>query len=391
MGENIHLLVLDDEENILNSLRRLLITEPYGVFITADPAEALAVIGRHKIKVVMSDQRMPKTSGIEFLAEVKRKDPNILRILFTGHADIQVAEDAINKGEVYRFISKPWNDGDLKMILREAMQRFDLVQENRELFALTQKQNQELQNANAALKNMIEKEKAFTSTVSHELRTPLASIKMAVDILSQCLQGKIDISQAARLIDVAKKNVDRLARLITDVLTLTRMESGVEKIKLQEAQVNELIQELALVEKPVAEGKGLLLKLELEPFLPLVPLNADKITQVLANLIGNAIKFTEKGEVTVTSHFNKEKDQVEVRVQDTGRGIAPEDIPKLFQKFKQLENSASKVEGTGLGLAICKEILANHQGNIWIESVPGKGSTFIFALPHGEKKEVSRG
>jgi len=214
---------------------------------------------------------------------------------------------------------------------------------------------------------------------------------MAVDILSQCLQGKVDISNAARLIDVAKKNVDRLARLITDVLTLTRMESGREKIKLQEAQMNDLIQELALVQKPVAEGKGLFMQLELEPFLPPAMLNVDKITQVLANLIGNAIKFTEKGGVTVSSHFNKEKDQVEVLVRDTGQGITAEDIPKLFQKFQQLENSASKVEGTGLGLAICKEILANHQGNIWIESEPGKGSVFIFALPLGKKEGESHG
>ena len=141
MENGIHLLVLDDEQNILNSIRRLLVSEPYGVFVTSDPAEALEAIARNKIKVVMSDQRMPKTSGVEFLAEVKRKDPNILRILFTGHADVQAAEDAINKGEVYRFISKPWNDGDLKRVLKEAMQRFDLVRENRELLALTQKQN----------------------------------------------------------------------------------------------------------------------------------------------------------------------------------------------------------------------------------------------------------
>ena len=155
--------------------------------------------------------------------------------------------------------------------------------------------------------------------------------------------------------------------------------------------MNDLIQEMVLVQKPVAEGKGLFLQLELEPFLPSARLNPDKITQVLANLIGNAIKFTEKGGVTVSSHFNKDKDQVEVRVRDTGRGISAEDIPKLFQKFQQLENSASKVEGTGLGLAICKEILANHQGTIWVESESGKGSVFIFALPLGKKEDAAHG
>jgi len=375
-----NLVILDDEVNILRACTRLFRGEAFGVFTTTDPNEAMHVIETQPIKVVLSDQRMPGLSGVEFLGRVKEKRPSILRILFTGHTDVETAENAINKGEVYRFINKPWQDEGMRTILRDAIQRYDLAEENRKLFELTQKQNNELQVVNAQLKILIEKEKGFTSTASHELRTPLSSILIAVDLLAQPVAGQLS-EEGTRYLHVAKKGVERLSHLIDDILSLSKLESGAETLKTEPKQISDLIRDTVVIQELLATQKGLYLKMEMAPDLPPVGVNTDRIIQVLNNLIHNALKFTKQGGVIVSSCLGREAGTVEVCVKDTGPGISQEEIPKLFQKFHQLDNTDSRVRGTGLGLAICKEIIAHHRGNIWIESERGRGSSFIFSLP----------
>lgn len=379
-AKETRLVILDDETNILSACARLFRAEAFGVFTTTDHREALRVIETQDIKVVLSDQRMPGVSGVEFLKQVKEKKPAVIRILFTGHTDIQTAEEAINKGEVYRFINKPWQDDDLRAILRDAIQRYDLTEENRRLFELTQKQNLELQAANAQLKVLIEKEKAFTSTVSHELRTPLTSIKIAVDLIAEMSGAQLS-EDTLRYLDIARKGVDRLFRLVNDILTLSKLEAGAVIMKMELCQINDLIREAVMIQELVAEQKGLYLKTDLAPELPPVMLNEGKINQIFSNLLNNAVKFTKQGGITVTSRMGREAGTIEVCVRDTGPGIAKEDVGELFQKFHQLANSASQVKGTGLGLAICREVIAQHHGKIWVESELNQGSSFIFTLP----------
>jgi len=373
-------VIVDDEVNVLKACVRLFRNEPYNIFTTADYSEALYVIGNQNIKVVLSDQRMPGISGVEFLRLVKEEKPEVIRILFTGYADIQAAEAAINEGEVYRFINKPWKDENLRVVVRDAIQRYDLTEENRKLFELAKKQNQELQILNAQLKIMIEKEKTLTSTVSHELRTPLASIKMAVALLTRMTKGRLD-AETSDYLDIAQKGADRLSRLVDDILSLSKLESGIAITKIELKQINDIIREAAVTQKLEAEQKGLYFKTELASDLPPVMLNADKLHQVLSNLFSNAIKFTKQGGITVISRMSHKAGSVEVCVKDTGPGISKEDIKKLFQKFQQLDNADSQVSGTGLGLAICKEVITRHNGDIWVEAELNRGSSFIFTLP----------
>ena len=386
MSKEINILVLDDEKNILSSLKRLLINEPFGLFVTTNHREAMDVLEKENIKVVMSDQRMPEISGVEFLKQVKAKYPDIIRILFTGHADIQAAEDAINVGEVYRFINKPWNGEELKAAIRQAIRHFELVVENRELFESTKSNNKELDILNRKLKVMYEAQKEFSSTVSHELRTPLASIKIAIDIVMSGTPGDLNDDQK-NFLDKAKKNVDRLNRLINDILDLSKLESGKAALKIQENDIGKIISEVVDIQKSVAEKKGLYLKTECGADVPTIPFDADKIIQLFDNLISNAIKFTEKGGIVVTSRSRKEENHIEICIKDTGPGISKDDMVKLFQKFQQLGDSAKRqTGGTGLGLAICKEIIKQHGGKIWVESELGRGSSFYFTLPILERR-----
>jgi len=385
MAKEVNVLILDDEEDILTSVKRLFLTAPFSVATTTDPQEAMAIIEKENIKLILSDHRMPKMSGVEFLKKARDQYPDILRILFTGFADFSAAEEAINVSEVYRFVSKPWDTKELKLTVNQALIHYDLVIENRKLFQETKTKNEELEVLNRKLKNMYAVQKEFTSTASHELRTPLASIKSSVDLVLSEAPGKLNEDQA-KFLQKAKNNVDRLNRLINDILDLTKLESGKSHLEINFHPMDEVIKEIVETHQQVAEQKNLYLKTEIHDDLEPIPFDMDKMHQVLNNLINNAIKFTDEGGITILYQFYKDKNYIEVAVQDTGAGIKEDERDKLFQKFQQLGDSRKHVGGTGLGLAICQEIIQRHGGKIWVESPTGNGSSFHFILPIKERR-----
>ena len=381
------ILVVDDEVNILNSLKRALMDEPFDVCTTTDYKEALDIVKNREIKVVISDHRMPGINGVDFLQMIKDENPDIIRILFTGYADIQMAQEAINIGEVYRFINKPWDIQDLLTTLRNALEKFDLVQKNKQFIESIEKKNTELVSLNEKLKGLYEVQKEFSSTVSHELRTPLASIQTAIDIVMSGTPGKLNAVQKDCL-GKAGNGVNRLHKLINNVLDFTKLESGGTPLDLQENDIHAVVKDVVDINKLVAKKKGLYLKIEINKDIPKVIFDIDRINQVLYNLVGNAIKFTEKGGVVLSITSDKEKNYVRTCIVDTGEGVRKEDLPKLFQKFQQLGDPATrKSGGTGLGLAICKEIIARHNGKIEVESELGKGTKVCFFLPIDDRRK----
>jgi len=132
-------LIVDDEEYILNSLKRLLRNEKYAVLTTVSPQEAIEIVSREKISLIIVDYRMPQLNGVELLKKIKAVSEDTLRIILTGYTDTQIAVQAINEGEVYRFISKPWNDDELKIIISQALAQYDLFMDNKELLEMVQK------------------------------------------------------------------------------------------------------------------------------------------------------------------------------------------------------------------------------------------------------------
>jgi signal transduction histidine kinase len=388
--KEISVLFLDDESNVLNSIKRLFKDEVYGVAVAMNSEEAMKILSQERIKVVLSDQRMPDITGVEFLSRVKTEYPDAIRILFTAYADLSAAEQAINIGQVYRFINKPWNPEELKAVVAGAINYFDIIMENRRLFEAAKRKNAELNLANSKLKALYDVQKEFSSTLSHELRTPLASIKAALDIVISGTAGGVTEAQTDFL-GRAKANVDRLNRLINDILDLAHLESGKISLEMKDEDINKIIQSVADAQESVARNKGLYLKVSLDSKIPSISLDQDKIIQVLNNLIANALKFTETGGITVSSQTDEGKHQVEVRISDTGCGIKEEDLAKLFQKFQQLGEAHQRQAGTGLGLAICKEIIRQHGGKVGVDSKMGQGSCFYFILPVEQLKGQAYG
>jgi PAS domain S-box-containing protein len=219
----------------------------------------------------------------------------------------------------------------------------------------------------------------FVSTVSHELRTPLTSIKGSLHLLLSDPSLTLDHTQR-QLIDISVKNTDRLIRLITNILDISKIEAGHIQLDLGPHRVEEFVSVAVDGIAAFAESRGITITVDTDPGLPPLKVDVDRMVQVVTNLLSNAIKFSPPGgEVSVTVKATGR--QAELRVRDQGRGIAADDMGKLFKKFQQLDGSnVRSVGGTGLGLAICRGIVEEHGGSIGVESQLGQGATFIVRL-----------
>ncbi|MFH1360216.1 MAG: PAS domain S-box protein [Candidatus Omnitrophota bacterium] len=219
----------------------------------------------------------------------------------------------------------------------------------------------------------------FISIVSHELRTPLTAIKEGISIVQEEETGRLNKKQLDFL-NLAKRNTERLSILINDVLDYQKLEAGRMEFALEEGDINSVIEEVRQTMEPVATNKGIQLHVRFGEDLPRVKFDRNRIFQVLVNLVGNAVKFTDQGSVTIES--SRPQQSLHVSVIDTGIGIKAEDMNKLFQSFSQISSEQrKKVGGTGLGLVISRRIMQQHGGDIWVESAIGKGSSFSFWLP----------
>ncbi|MBI2974544.1 MAG: response regulator, partial [Deltaproteobacteria bacterium] len=242
---------------------------------------------------------------------------------------------------------------------------------------------EKLEEKNFELKRLNEVKSEFVATVSHELRTPLASIKEAISLILDGVSGETNEKQR-NFLSIANRNIDRLTGLINNLLDISKIETGKLKLYKTNFLMADVIKEVIDSFKHLAENKRINLRLIEKTDLPSVYADKDKITQIIINLLSNALKFTpEGGFVEVSTDYTKsDKEFVEVEVKDSGMGIAEDDMPKLFHKFQQIDGSITrKIGGTGLGLAISREIIEMHEGRIWAASELGKGSRFGFILP----------
>ncbi len=260
----------------------------------------------------------------------------------------------------------------------------------------------EAQLARAAAEEANEAKSSFLSTVSHELRTPLTSVLGFAKIIKKRLEEKIfplvktedtkikrTVDQVAENLNVVVAEGERLTTLINNVLDLAKIEAGKIEWHKETLYVPEIIERATAATASLFDSSGLKLKKEVQAGLPEIIGDQDKLIQVVINLISIAVKFTDKGSVTCRAKFHPERSvegeangEIVVSILDTGMGIAAEDQPRVFEKFKQVGDTlTNKPKGTGLGLTISKEIVEHHGGRIWVESEIGKGSTFSFTLP----------
>lgn len=378
-------LVVDDEPDVVKSVKDLLRFD-YRVLGATRAMDGMEMMQREEVHVVMTDQRMPEMTGVEFLRQVRGEYPDAIRLLFTGYADIRAVVDAINKGSVYRYITKPWDPDELQTIIREACQRYDLLVERKKLLEILQQQNNELEHANTELKHANELKHAFIQVASHELRTPL-TILMGLGRLALLTPGlQPPLSGWLTRIEEAGRRLQRLVDQLIAMLMAGQFDRALDR---QPTDLATLLHEAADDIRPFIELRGQTLVAELSPDLGVAGIDAAKIRDSINHLLLNAIKFTADGGTVRLEADRPDKQNVRIRVRDTGAGIGTPEKERLFEPFFtgfDVSRHSSGVyehgrKGIGLGLAVVKAFVEMHGGRIDVESEPGQGTTFTLLLP----------
>ena len=295
-----------------------------------------------------------------------------------------------------------FNENDLRLLSTIASS-VGVALNNASLFEDVKQAKMEAEASGKAAEKANDAKSAFLSTVSHELRTPLTSVLGFAKIIRKRLEEKIfpivdkkdpktdkTINQISENLHVVISEGERLTHLINDVLDLAKIEAGKMEWNQESVSMAEVAERAIAATTSLFDQKALKLIKNIDPDLPAITGDRDKLIQVIINLISNSVKFTDKGSVTCT--VAQQKDEIVVSISDTGIGIAPGDFGAVFEQFKQVggDTLTDKPKGTGLGLPICKEIVEHHGGRIWLESEVGKGSTFSFALPITKTNGVAR-
>jgi GAF domain-containing protein len=280
---------------------------------------------------------------------------------------------ALTRNEV-----NPFSDKQIELVTTFADQA-GIAIENVRLF-------DEIQDKSRQLEEASQHKSQFLANMSHELRTPLNAILGYTELMADGAYGE----PSEKMLGILKRleaNGRHLLGLINDVLDLSKIEAGQLALELSDYSVQDIAQTVRSTLEPLAADKKLGFKVEVAPQLPSGHGDGRRLTQVLINLVGNAIKFTDAGEVAIKAEASNGSFHVSVR--DTGPGISAADQAKLFQEFQQADNAITRKKGgTGLGLAISKRIIEMHGGKIWVESQPGQGSTFAFTLPILVERQV---
>jgi len=416
------LLIIDDEREVLNAVRRQF-RKKYRVFIAENACEAFNILNKETVHVVVSDQRMPEMTGTEIFETVKTQQPDIIRLILTGYSDIQAVMDAINISNVYQFILKPWKIEHLDHAVEKAFEHYWLKNYNQAL--LTQ-----LQTTNVALEKEIDQRKAaeielkkhrdqleqevdkrtaelrqtnqklleariiaeranesksiFVANVVHDIKAPLNGIMLTGQIL---LDTSLTDEQM-EFVKLIESSSNTLLKLLNDIMDFSKIEANkltLESIKFNIYQTYE--QTIHLLDV-MAKQKNVDLKYSIEKNIPEILIGDPlRIQQVLFNLVGNAIKFTDKGHVSISvSVIDIDDSLVTLKtiIKDTGIGISKKQIEKLFFSYYQADKSiARKYGGTGLGLNISKKLVEMMNGSIHVDSEINIGSTFTFTIPIG--------
>jgi signal transduction histidine kinase len=261
---------------------------------------------------------------------------------------------------------------DIVQLLQTFAAHSVLAIENARLFREIEDKSRELAEAS-------KHKSQFLANMSHELRTPLNAILGYSELILDSIYGEMP-EKARTVLERLQANGKHLLGLINDVLDLSKIEAGQLTLSLDEYSLSDVVHGVVSAVEPLAAEKRLAFKAEVAPDLPTGHGDGRRLSQVLLNLVGNAIKFTDKGEVTIKASATNGAFTVAVR--DTGPGIHEADQTKIFEEFRQADDSSTRKKGgTGLGLSIAKRIIEMHGGRIWVESEPGKGSTFYFRLP----------
>ena len=378
-NNKVRILVVDDEPGMRDLLKLELETLGYGVMTAGDGQEALGWIQKEKFQLVITDIMMPKLDGLGLLEEIKKRDIYLEVIVTTGYGQVENAVQAMKRG-AYDFIQKPYSPDQILTVVEKALEKGQLRRTR-----------------DAALEASRAKSE-FLATMSHEIRTPLNAIIGMTELLSEASLS----AEHHECVQILRRGGETLLTLINDILDLSKVESGCLELEEVHFELNEFIERTVEFMAMRAHQKGLELNCHVHPDLQSTLVgDSNRLRQVIVNLLGNAIKFTDNGEITLgvepviqKPSENNEKQETPIfrfSVKDTGIGIPADRVENVFDPFTQVDSSTTrKYGGTGLGLSISKKLVELMGGRLWLTSEFGKGTTFYFEVPLKVQTEVPK-
>lgn len=358
MNDKIHVLYIDDEDNNLQSFRATL-RKDFKIFTAIDAEEGLRVAREQEIHVVIADQRMPGMTGTEFFEELMKFNPDPIRILLTGYSDIASVIDAINKGEVYRFIDKPWNIEQIKNSIKNAADIYFM--------------RSELKDKNLKLEKLHTEMNQFVYSLSHELRGPLMSIS-GVTKLAQLELSDPNALEYMSMIESATNKLDDFIYKMQDFYRSTKIVN-----KIVEIDFNELIKQKLTLYRSKFDLKNVKLDVQVSQSQKFYS-DDSKIRVILNNLFSNAVQFQKPDIAPPHIKISVTVDDKEaiITLEDNGIGIEERHQPEVFNLFSR---ATQKNVGTGLGLYMVKEAVEQMGGRIVLGSIFGEGTTIKVTLP----------
>ncbi len=355
------ILYVDDEEKHLDSFK-IVFRKEYDILVAKSAHEGLEMLENNEVRLVITDQRMPSMTGVEFLEQISNLYPEITRIILTGYSDVEAIISAINKGRIFRYITKPWDKEELKETIDFALESYNLKNENRQLIDQLKKTNKELD------------ELVYRS--SHDLRAPLASILGLINLAKKEEQ----LDKIREYLDLQEKSVLRLDSLLKEIIQFSR-NSHLE-VKGEVINLAELIKESLDIHEFFIGSQAIEKSFSVSQPYNLI-CDKYRLEIVLNNLISNAIRYSNlnQKQPKLTVEAEVEEKQAVIRVIDNGIGIAPDLKNNIFNMF--YKGSDQNVGGSGLGLFIVRETMEKLGGEISLDSEVGKGSTFTIKVPNG--------
>ena len=381
---NKTVLFVDDEQFVLTSLKRLLWNKPYRCLFAVSGKEALGLLKKEDIHVIVSDLSMPEMGGLALLEEVEQKYPDIVRLVLSARTDSATVLEAINRGQVYRYIAKPWDGDELKVNIRQALEIFDLQEEKRNLLRKIEEHNKLLEkrvekrtSQLLAIQSKAEIGK-YASQIVHNLKNPLQAIYGALDLADFVISDKNpDLKELNEYLKVINASAKNLEEIISGILIHVRND---RIISSEQIDINKILKkQLDFFNLDIAYKTEIEKEVTLSDPLPCIFGNPIHIKQIIDNLIKNAIdamQHSPRKKLLIKTGL--EDSNVFMEITDTGEGIAQEDLDRIFSPDFTTKPVG---KGTGLGLASVKTMVEGYSGEIQVKSKKGQGTTFTVKLP----------
>ena len=358
MSKKMKILIVDDEEVIRDGCKKTLDKNGYEVDIAENGNIGLKKVKEDSFDIVLIDLKMPGMSGMAFLKDVQRIDPNVINLIITGYASIESAVDAMKLG-AYDYIPKPFSPDQLRQVVKRAREKKRLVEEAKRL----QKQQEQ-----------------FVLMVYHELKMPLGVVK---GYLSNLLKEEMISHHEALNYMIARSlmRVDTLIQLSEDLLNYSQLREDKIKQNMESVSLIDILNKAIECVSVDADKRKINLALDTTGDIPFINADQEDLKKVFINLLNNAIKYNQdNGSVSVV--IGKTDNYILIKIEDTGIGIRKEDMNKIFDEFYRVKDEETRmITGTGLGLSIVKNIVDSYKGYIELESEKHKGSTFSVYLP----------